>query len=131
MYSYILFKGASLISDGSELLLLIPRWSGLIGSIVLPFLGAVPDSAIGSVNLFGFLVVLFAGLGDEASVKKQISIGIGALAGSTILLITIPWALSIIAGRVSLNEKGEGNYTRKPGVKKEVGMSTPLHRIGV
>ncbi|KAK8824276.1 hypothetical protein WA556_003599 [Blastocystis sp. ATCC 50177/Nand II] len=121
VYSYILFKGASLISDGSELLLLIPRWSGLIGSIVLPFLGAVPDSAI----------VLFAGLGDEASVKKQISIGIGALAGSTILLITIPWALSIIAGRVSLNEKGEGNYTRRPGVKKEVGMSTPLHRIGV
>ncbi|KAK8828803.1 hypothetical protein WA577_000282, partial [Blastocystis sp. JDR] len=109
VYSYILFKGASLISDGSELLLLIPRWSGLIGSIVLPFLGAVPDSAI----------VLFAGLGDEASVKKQISIGIGALAGSTILLITIPWALSIIAGRVSLNEKGEGNYTRRPGVKKE------------
>ncbi len=98
---------------------------------MLPFLGAVPDSAIGSVNLFGFLVVLFAGLGDEASVKKQISIGIGALAGSTILLITIPWALSIIAGRVSLNEKGEGNYTRRPGVKKEVGMSTPLHRIGV
>ena len=107
VYSFILFKGANLISDGSELLLLIPRWAGLIGSIVLPFLGAVPDAAI----------VLFSGLGDEESVKKQISIGIGALAGSTILLITIPWALSIIAGRVSLKENGEGNYTKPPGTK--------------
>lgn len=38
-----------MISDGSELLLLVPQWAGLIGSIVLPFLGAVPDSAIGFV----------------------------------------------------------------------------------
>ena len=36
-----------MISDGSELLLLVPQWAGLIGSMVLPFLGAVPDSAIG------------------------------------------------------------------------------------
>ena len=47
VYAFILCKGANLISDGSELLLLVPKWSGLIGSIVLPFLGAVPDSAIG------------------------------------------------------------------------------------
>ena len=98
-----------MISDGSELLLLVPQWSGLIGSVVLPFLGAVPDSAI----------VIFSGLGDTDSVKKQITIGIGALSGSTILLITIPWALSIIAGRVSLNEKGEGNYSKPVGVSKD------------
>jgi len=41
-----------MISDGSELLLLVPKWAGLIGSIVLPFLGAVPDSAIGITFLF-------------------------------------------------------------------------------
>lgn len=65
-------------------------------------------------------LVIFSGLGDVESVKKQITIGIGALSGSTILLITIPWAFSIIAGRVSLNEKGEGNYLRPLGMKKEV-----------
>ena len=48
-YSFILFKGANMISDGSELLLLVPQWAGLIGSVVLPFLGAVPDSAIGNI----------------------------------------------------------------------------------
>ncbi|CBK20419.2 uncharacterized protein [Blastocystis hominis] len=50
VYSFILFKGANLISDGSELLLLVPQWAGLIGSIVLPFIGSVPDSAIGIYN---------------------------------------------------------------------------------
>ena len=50
MYSFILFKGANLISDGSELLLLVPQWAGLIGSIVLPFIGSVPDSAIGILS---------------------------------------------------------------------------------
>jgi Ca2+/Na+ antiporter len=34
---------------------------------------------------------------------EQISVGIGALAGSTIMLLTIPWFLSIVGGRVNLN----------------------------
>ena len=58
-------------------------------------------------------------MGDQATVAKQISIGVGALSGSTILLITIPWALSIFAGRVSLNEKGEGLYSRPLDVKAD------------
>ena len=45
-YSYVLFQGSNLISDGSELLLLIPSWKPLVGSVVLPVLGAVPDGAI-------------------------------------------------------------------------------------
>ena len=49
-----------MISDGSELLLLVPKWAGLIGSIVLPFLGAVPDSAIGVLFIqYLFFSVVF------------------------------------------------------------------------
>lgn len=68
-----------MISDGSELLLLVPAVAGLVGSVVLPVLGAVPDGAI----------VLFSGMGDDA--QAQLSVGVGALAGSTIMLLTIPW----------------------------------------
>lgn len=64
--------------------------------------------------------MLFAGLGDAETVSQQISVGVGALAGSTILLITVPWAMGIIAGRVSLNEKGEGRYTRPPETPSSV-----------
>ena len=40
IYGYILYNGSNMISDGSELLLLIPSMAGLIGSTVLPVLGA-------------------------------------------------------------------------------------------
>ena len=72
-------SASNMISDGSELLLLVPAVAGLVGSVVLPVLGAVPDGAI----------VLFSGLGDDA--QEQLSVGVGALAGSTIMLLTIPW----------------------------------------
>jgi hypothetical protein len=48
-YGYLLMYASNLISDGSELLLLVPSLSGLVGSVVLPVLGAVPDGCIGNV----------------------------------------------------------------------------------
>ena len=44
-YAFILFNSSKMLSDGSELLLLVPSVSDLVGSIVLPILGAVPDGA--------------------------------------------------------------------------------------
>lgn len=55
-YSACLMYAAHLIYDGSELLLLIPSLSGLIGSVILPILGAVPDAC----------VVLYSGLRPNA-----------------------------------------------------------------
>ena len=91
---------SNLISDGSELLLLVPSMAGLVGSVVLPILGAVPDGAI----------VLFSGLGPNAA--EELAVGIGALAGSTIMLLTIPWALSVFGGRVNINKiTGKPKYS--------------------
>jgi len=101
VYGFILFKASNLISDGSELLLLIPQVAGIVGSVVLPILGAVPDG----------MIVLFSGLGDNA--QEELSVGVGALAGSTIMLLTIPWFFALIAGRVSLDENGVGAYKKK------------------
>jgi hypothetical protein len=39
VYGYLLFYASNLISDGSELLLLVPSIAGLVGSVVLPILG--------------------------------------------------------------------------------------------
>ena len=99
-YGYILFTGANLIGDGAELLLLVPSMAGVVGTLVLPILGAVPDGAM----------VLFSGLGPTA--QEQLSVGMGALAGSTIMLLTIPWFLAILAGRVDV-EDGECTYSGK------------------
>lgn len=76
-YAQVLFVASNMISDGSELLLLVPALAGIVGSVVLPVLGAVPDGAI----------VLFSGLGPDA--QDQLNVGVGALAGSTIMLLTM------------------------------------------
>mmetsp|Transcript_2801 Transcript_2801/g.2463 ORF Transcript_2801/g.2463 Transcript_2801/m.2463 type:complete len:577 (-) Transcript_2801:15-1745(-) len=101
MYGYLLMFASNLISDGSELLLLVPSFAGLVGSVVLPVLGAVPDGCI----------VLFSGLGPDA--QEQLSVGVGALAGSTIMLLTIPWFLAIYGGRVDIIY-GEPKYKGDP-----------------
>lgn len=96
VYGYVLFWSSNQISDGSELLMFIPTINkDLVGSVVLPILGAVPDG----------MIVLFSGLGDIHEAQQQLDVGVGALAGSTIMLLTIPWFLSLYGGLVDLVEK--------------------------
>ena len=97
VYGYILFVASNMISEGSELLLLTPL-KGVVGSVVLPVLGAVPDGAI----------ILF-------SKSDQLAVGVGALAGSTIMLLTIPWFLALLAGRVNLGP-AENDTSTGPAV---------------
>ena len=106
VYGGVLFMASGFISDGSELLLLVPSLSGIVGTVVLPILGAVPDG----------MMVMFSCLGDDA--QNQVAVGVGALAGSTIMLLTLPWFLSILGGRVDLDANGDPQYTKKPKLKK-------------
>ena len=38
----------------------------------------------------------------------------GALAGSTIMLLTVPWFLANMGGRVDLDDEGKGKYNQRP-----------------
>eukprot|EP00638_Chattonella_subsalsa_P010715 CAMPEP_0117781324 /NCGR_PEP_ID=MMETSP0948-20121206/2772_1 /TAXON_ID=44440 /ORGANISM="Chattonella subsalsa, Strain CCMP2191" /LENGTH=561 /DNA_ID=CAMNT_0005609321 /DNA_START=9 /DNA_END=1692 /DNA_ORIENTATION=+ len=117
--AYVLFQASNLISNGSELLLLVPSLAGIVGSVVLPILGAVPDAAI----------VLFSGLGDDA--QEQLSVGVGALAGSTIMLLTLPWCLSVMAGRVSIEKDGNEQKLRYKKRPKLIPPEWGLKKTGV
>mmetsp|Transcript_7885 Transcript_7885/g.14858 ORF Transcript_7885/g.14858 Transcript_7885/m.14858 type:complete len:562 (-) Transcript_7885:115-1800(-) len=112
-YGYILYRASGLISEGSELLLLVPSLAGLVGGVVLPLLGAVPDGAI----------MLFSGLGDIESAQETLSVGVGALAGSTIMLLTIPWSMSILAGKVNLIPRNDGSGKLVANYKGEKKLS--------
>jgi len=125
LYGYVLFVAANMIGDGAELLLLVPAYAGLVGSIVLPILGAVPDG----------MMVLCSGLGPDA--QEQVKVGVGALAGSTIMLLTLPWFLSIVAGRVNIDSSGSPTYKASeklspPGnknlFKTGVGIGGAIHQ---
>lgn len=103
-YGYVLLAASNMISDGSELLLLT-QYAALVGPVVLPILGAIPDGAM----------IAFSG-----SSQKQLAVGVGALAGSTIMLLTIPWGLASISGRVNTVRNKNGkmipNYKPPKGV---------------
>jgi Ca2+/Na+ antiporter len=119
-YGYVLYQGSNLISEGSELLLLVPELAGLVGGVILPLLGAVPDGAI----------IFFSGLGDIKEAQETLSVGVGALAGSTIMLLTIPFSLSVVAGRVDY-ERGQPNYFGCPKLDHQKHLSSQLFVTGV
>jgi len=109
IYAVVLYQSSNLISGGSELLLLVPSVAGLVGSIVLPILGAVPDG----------VMTLFSGLGEDA--QTEVALGMGVLAGSTVMLLTFPWFLAVLAGRVPLDRTGEAVYKKSPETKGKSG----------
>jgi len=95
VYAVILGKASSTLADGSELLLEILH-PGIIGGVVLPVLGALPDS----------MIILFSalGTGTKAEIQDQLAVGVGTLAGGTIMLLTIAWSSSILVGRCDLKD---------------------------
>eukprot|EP00392_Amoebophrya_sp_AT5.2_P003591 g3596.t1 len=112
VYAYVLCQASDTISNGSELLLLVPAFANLVGSVVLPVLGAVPDG----------VMVLVSGIGPNAS--EEIYVGVGTLAGSTVMLLTVAWYVSILGGRVDVikdPETGERelNYKKPAGVSSD------------
>ena len=50
--------------------------------------------------------------------------GIGALAGSTTMLLTVPWTVTIYFGRVDLNDRGEPLYKNRPKLRGSSAISS-------
>lgn len=119
-YAFVLYEASNLISGGSDLLLLVPSMAGLVGGVVLPLLGAVPDGAI----------MLFSGLGDIETARETLAVGVGTLAGSTIMLLTVSWALCVFAGRVD-TVNGAPDYKGKPKLSKKKSFCESLTTTAV
>ncbi|ACI64854.1 EF containing protein [Thalassiosira pseudonana CCMP1335] len=75
--------------------------------------------------------MLFSGLGDVEKAQETLSVGVGALAGSTIMLLTVPWAMSVYYGRVDFSGQNlEPNYKGNPKLH-ETGTCSSLSATGV
>ncbi|EXB75012.1 hypothetical protein L484_012136 [Morus notabilis] len=98
VYGYLMFTAATYLSNGSELLLEI-LGPGIVGGLFLPVLGALPDA----------MLILVSGLsGSAETAQSQVSVGMGLLAGSTVLLLTVIWGTCIIVGKCDI----EGSVAR-------------------
>ncbi|XP_074319301.1 sodium/calcium exchanger NCL-like [Silene latifolia] len=93
VYGYLMFMAATYLSNGSELLLEI-LGPGVVGGLFLPILGALPDA----------MLILVSGLsGSAAEAQDQVSVGMGLLAGSTVMLLTVIWGTCILVGKCDLD----------------------------
>uniref|UniRef100_A0A2N9FQ92 Sodium/calcium exchanger membrane region domain-containing protein n=1 Tax=Fagus sylvatica TaxID=28930 RepID=A0A2N9FQ92_FAGSY len=93
VYGYFMFLAASYLSNGSELLLEI-LGPGIVGGLFLPILGTLPDA----------MLILVSGIsGTTETAQSQVSIGMGLLAGSTVILLTLIWGSCVIVGKCDLD----------------------------
>ncbi|XXQ37429.1 EF-hand domain-containing protein [Plasmodiophora brassicae] len=90
IYVYFLCVASSILSRGCNMLLQI-YGPGVIGGLVIPMLGAIPDGVL--------ILISGMGTGSTHDIQKDMAVGIGTLTGSSIMLITIPWAAGVWLGR--------------------------------
>nr|GEX81471.1 sodium/calcium exchanger NCL-like [Tanacetum cinerariifolium] len=101
VYGYLMYLAATYLSAGSELLLQI-LGPGLVGGLCLPVLGALPDAML-------------------------ILVGMGLLAGSTVMLITSIWGTCIVVGKCDLqNSLAQDNKDTKRFNLIGSGVSTDI-----
>nr|XP_043621264.1 sodium/calcium exchanger NCL-like [Erigeron canadensis] len=92
VYGYLMYLAATYLSSGSELLL-ESLGPGLVGGLLLPILGALPDA----------MLILVSGISGSIEVaQEQVSVGMGLLSGSTVMLITVIWGICINVGKCDI-----------------------------
>ncbi|XP_077226814.1 sodium/calcium exchanger NCL1-like [Tasmannia lanceolata] len=94
VYGFLMFRAATYLSHGSEILLQV-LGPGIIGGLFLPVIGALPDA----------MLILVSGLsGSKETAQSQVLIGMGLLSGSTVMLLTILWGACVVIGKCDLSE---------------------------
>ncbi|KAK6230674.1 hypothetical protein QUC31_002192 [Theobroma cacao] len=117
VYGYLMYLAATYLSNGSEVLHVI-RGPGIVGGLSLPPLGALPNA----------MLILVSGLsGAPETAQSQVSVGMGMLAGSTIMFLTVVWGSCVAVGRCDLRDSVAVDGTITKGFSlTETGVSTDI-----
>ncbi|KAK4486672.1 hypothetical protein RD792_006730 [Penstemon davidsonii] len=88
LYEYLLFHGESYVASGGERIFKI-LGPGVFGASAFQIIGSLPEA----------LILLASGLlSNEEIAQECVLTGVGLLAGSTILLLTVLWGTCVILG---------------------------------
>ncbi len=73
---------------------------------MIPILGAVPDG----------IIIYLSGMksGTVQQIKDQLDVGVGALAGASIMLITVPLCIAVFIGSRKLDDEGRAMSSYQP-----------------
>nr|GME18494.1 sodium/calcium exchanger NCL2-like [Ipomoea batatas] len=92
VYEYLLFHGESYVAAGGERIFKI-LGPGVFGASAFQILGFLPET----------LILLASGLlNSEEVAQEYVLTGVGLLAGTTILLLTIIWGTCVLVGNQEL-----------------------------
>ncbi|KAK9265345.1 hypothetical protein L1049_027214 [Liquidambar formosana] len=118
VYEYLLFHGESYVAAGGEMIFKI-LGPGVFGASAFQVLGALPES----------FILLASGLLNTKEVAEEyVFTGVGLLAGSTILLLTVLWGTCVIVASQNLSDTSESDLSDGSDTRKETcsGISTDL-----
>ncbi|CAL5390754.1 unnamed protein product [Camellia sinensis] len=115
VYEYLLFHGESYVNSGGERIFKI-LGPGIFGASAFHVLDSLPES----------LILLASGLmGSKETAQEYVYTGVGLLAGSTILLLTLLWGTCVIVGSQNFSENSESN----PSVNSNPTTQNPFWRL--
>ncbi|PWA89142.1 sodium/calcium exchanger membrane region, EF-hand domain pair [Artemisia annua] len=99
VYQYLLYKGESYVSSGGHRIFQI-LGPGIFGASAFQVLGFLPES----------LILLVSGLSNTKDVAQEyVLTGVGLLAGSAILLLTLVWGTCVIVGSRNFSSESESS----------------------
>ncbi|XP_047969082.1 sodium/calcium exchanger NCL2-like [Salvia hispanica] len=102
VYEYLLFHGESYVASGGERIFKI-LGPGAFGASAFQLIGSLPEA----------LILLASGLwSNDETAKECMVTGIGLLAGSTILLLTLLWGTCILLGAHNFHSHAHTNQNR-------------------
>ncbi|XP_073287245.1 sodium/calcium exchanger NCL2-like [Primulina huaijiensis] len=103
VYEYLLFHGESYVASGGERIFKI-LGPGIFGASAFQVIGSLPEA----------LILLASGLlSSEELAEEYVFTGVGLLAGSTILLLTVIWGTCIILGSQNFRDPSHFNPSDK------------------
>lgn len=115
VYEYLLFHGESYVASGGERIFKI-LGPGIFGACAFQVIGSLPEA----------LILLASGLLSSRDVAEEcVLTGVGLLAGSTILLLTVLWGTCVILA----NEDYSNQLKPNPSSTSKCRKLNPLERF--
>ncbi|KAK6229352.1 hypothetical protein SCA6_018303 [Theobroma cacao] len=119
VYEYLLFHGESYLASGGEQMFKIPG-PGFFGASAFQILSALPEA----------LILLASGLMNTKEVAHEYAYtGVGLLAGSSILLLTITWGTCLIVGSRDLSNGAEYSILSTESNPRILSCNRLLHSL--
>ncbi|KAL0306557.1 UNVERIFIED_CONTAM: Sodium/calcium exchanger NCL2 [Sesamum radiatum] len=116
VYEYLLFHGESYVASGGERIFKI-LGPGVFGACAFQLIGSLPES----------LILLASGLLNSKEVAQEcVLTGVGLLAGSSILLLTLLWGTCVILGTQDFSDYLQSDAASSSDCPKQ---KNPLERL--